>query len=160
MSAPRTRRCGHAATRRLDSCTATVHGRARIDLRRAAVDALNSSRCIRLGDSDVGSELRCSMPPRPRACADRPPMSFLGACGSAVSAACMSALRGCMGACVPQALAVRLPRLMVHGATSSEHISHVTTAESRSDSDAVTCESIGGTLGSRGISAVYGTCTP
>eukprot|EP00966_Prymnesium_polylepis_P196604 4555876-Prymnesium_polylepis.1 len=68
-----------------------------------------------------------------------------------------------MGACVPQALAVRLPRLMVHGVTSSEHISHVTsltTAESRSDSDAVTCESIGGKLGSRGISAVYGTCTP
>eukprot|EP00966_Prymnesium_polylepis_P087349 2021601-Prymnesium_polylepis.1 len=56
--------------------------------------------------------------------ADRPPMMFLGACGSAVSATCMSALRGCMCACVPQALPVRLPRLMVHGATSSEHISH------------------------------------
>eukprot|EP00966_Prymnesium_polylepis_P221106 5114585-Prymnesium_polylepis.1 len=70
-------------------------------------------------------------------------MMFLGARDSAVSAAwsrgpaCMSALCGCMGACVPQALAVCPPRLMVHGATSSEHISHVTTAESRSDSDAV-----------------------
>ena len=97
MGAPRTRRCGHAATRRLDSGTATVHGRAGIDLRRAAVDALNTSRCTRLRRSDVGSELRCSVPPRSRACADRPPRMFLGACGSAVSAACMSALRGCMG---------------------------------------------------------------
>ena len=49
LEAPRTRRCGHAATRRLDSGTATVHGRARIDLRRAAVDALNTSRCSRVG---------------------------------------------------------------------------------------------------------------
>ena len=30
-------------------------------------------------------------------------MSFLGACGSAVTAAGMSAQRGCMGACVEQA---------------------------------------------------------
>ena len=119
MEAPRTRRCGHAATQRLDCCTATVHGRAGIeslsrgmaapprarclqppsgiDLRRAAVDALNTSRCTRLRRSDVGSELRCSVPPSSRACADRPPRKFLGACGSAVSAACMSALRGCMG---------------------------------------------------------------
>eukprot|EP00966_Prymnesium_polylepis_P296233 6843095-Prymnesium_polylepis.1 len=56
-------------------------------------------------------------------------MMSLGACCSAVSAACTSALRGCVIACVPHALAVRLPRLTVHGATSSEHISHVTTAE-------------------------------
>eukprot|EP00966_Prymnesium_polylepis_P009594 221305-Prymnesium_polylepis.1 len=40
-------------------------------------------------------------------------MMSLGACGSAVSAACMSALCGCMSACVPQALAVCLPRLIM-----------------------------------------------
>eukprot|EP00966_Prymnesium_polylepis_P026042 600296-Prymnesium_polylepis.1 len=54
-------------------------------------------------------------------------------------------------------LAVRLLRLMMHGATSrasTRFAAHVTTAESRSDSDAMMCESIGGTLGSRGMSAV------
>eukprot|EP00966_Prymnesium_polylepis_P115529 2670528-Prymnesium_polylepis.1 len=39
------------------------------------------------------------MPPRPRACAHRPSMTFLGACGSAEAAGGMSAQRGGMGAC-------------------------------------------------------------
>eukprot|EP00966_Prymnesium_polylepis_P015727 363351-Prymnesium_polylepis.1 len=49
------------------------------------------------------------MPPRPRACAHRPLMTFLGACGSAVAAGDMSTQRGGMGACAAQAVAVRLP---------------------------------------------------
>eukprot|EP00966_Prymnesium_polylepis_P027786 642167-Prymnesium_polylepis.1 len=48
------------------------------------------------------------MPPRPRACAYRPSMTFLGACGSAVATGGMSAQRGGMGACAAQAVAVRL----------------------------------------------------
>eukprot|EP00966_Prymnesium_polylepis_P066803 1550879-Prymnesium_polylepis.1 len=50
-------------------------------------------------------------------------------------------------------------RCHVESASTSRTRPRLTTAES-SDSDAVTCESMGGTLGSRGISAVYGTCTP
>ena len=55
----------------------------------------------------------------------RPPISFLGAGGSAVTAAGMSAQCRCMGACAAQALAVRLPRLMLCGATSNVHVLHV-----------------------------------
>eukprot|EP00966_Prymnesium_polylepis_P268991 6214015-Prymnesium_polylepis.1 len=62
------------------------------------------------------------MPPRPRACAHRPSMTFLGACGSAVAAGGMFAQRGGMGACAAQrAVAVRLPRQMLCGAASHEH---------------------------------------
>jgi hypothetical protein len=60
----------------------------------------------------MGGELIIIMPQRPRACAHRPPMMFLGAHGSAVIAADMSAQRDCIGACVAQALAVRLPQLI------------------------------------------------
>ena len=73
------------------------------------------------GHSDIGGELIIIMPQRPRACAHRPPMMFLGAHGSAVTAADMFAQRDCIGACVAQALAVCLPQLMMCGATSSEH---------------------------------------
>eukprot|EP00966_Prymnesium_polylepis_P151635 3503447-Prymnesium_polylepis.1 len=74
-----------------------------------------------------------------------------------------------MGAWVPQTLAVSLPRLMVHGATVEREARlapHVARTSRRpsldrthgthgSDSDAVACESIGGTLGSPGMSAVH-----
>eukprot|EP00966_Prymnesium_polylepis_P229855 5318428-Prymnesium_polylepis.1 len=80
----------------------------------------------------------------------------LGACGSAVSAACMPVLRGCMSACemcATSAPAAADGCMVPRRARLRAHL--VTTAESRSDSvsDAVTCESIGGTLGSHGISA-------
>jgi len=98
--------------------------------------------------------------PRARPCADRCPATCLRACGSIVAAAGMCALRGCMGARAAQTLGLRLLRLVLCGAASSEHVSHAWMLGSGPHSDAVTCESIGGTLGSRGISAVHGTCAP
>eukprot|EP00966_Prymnesium_polylepis_P067060 1556895-Prymnesium_polylepis.1 len=62
------------------------------------------------------------MSQRPRACADWLRMSCLGARGSAVAAGSTLALRGCMGACAAQALAMRLPRLMLCGAASNVHV--------------------------------------
>ena len=56
--------------------------------------------------------------------------------------------RGCMGARTALSLGVRLLRVVLCGAASSEHVSHVTTVESRPDWNAVTCGTIGGTLGS------------
>eukprot|EP00966_Prymnesium_polylepis_P121990 2820001-Prymnesium_polylepis.1 len=47
------------------------------------------------------------MPPRPRACAHRPSMTFLGAGGSAVAAGGMSAAWGHGCTCAAQAVAVR-----------------------------------------------------
>ena len=74
------------------------------------------------GDGDIGGELTVTMPQRPRACADWLRMSCLGARGSAVAAGSTLALRGCMGACAAQALAMRLPRLMLCGAASNVHV--------------------------------------
>ena len=113
-------------------------------------------------DSDVGGELTITMPQRPRACADRLQTSFVGARGPAVAAGSTPELRGCMGACVAQALAVRLPRQILCGAASHEHVLHMRTTAGWSDSTAKTCWrwSTGGTLGSRCMSAVQCTCTP
>ena len=114
----------------------------------------------RSGASDAGGELNMTMPPRPRSCADRPPTSLLGACGSAVAAGGMSAQRGGMGACAAQAVAVRLPRLLLVGAASHEHVLHVRTPAAWSESIAETCGSAGSTLGSRCMSAVNSNCAP
>eukprot|EP00966_Prymnesium_polylepis_P283055 6540402-Prymnesium_polylepis.1 len=66
-----------------------------------------------------------------------------------------------MGACAAQAVAVRLPRQMLCGAASHEHVLHVQTTAARSDPTAETCGSIGGTLmGSRRMSTVQCTRAP
>eukprot|EP00966_Prymnesium_polylepis_P032024 745458-Prymnesium_polylepis.1 len=74
--------------------------------------------------------------------------------GSPVTAAGIAAQRGCMGTCVAQALAVRLPRQMLCGAASHEHVVHVRTTAAWPESTAETCGSTGGTLGSCCVSAV------
>ena len=158
--APRTPPCGHAAIRQLDSCTATVHGRARIELRRAAVDAPSSRWCTRFADCDAEQRAACKMHSGGRACAHRTPMTFLHACGPAVAAGSTLALHGRMGACEAQALAVRLPRLLLVGAASHEHVLHVRTPAAWSESIAETCGSAGSTLGSRCMSAVNSNCAP
>eukprot|EP00966_Prymnesium_polylepis_P176787 4093720-Prymnesium_polylepis.1 len=113
----------HAATRRLQSCTRTVHGRARIELRRPSsrVDSCSSRRCTQdpsshFGRKRHGRERQVTIPGRPQTCAFWRPTSFLGARGSAVTAESTAELRGCMGTCVAQTLAVRLPQLMLCGA--------------------------------------------
>ena len=123
-------------------------------------NALEQEVYTRSGASDAGGELNMTMPPRPRSCAHRPPMSFLGACGSAVAAGGMSAQRGGMGACAAQAVAVRLPRLLLCGAVSHEHVLHVWLTATWSEPTAETCGRIGGMLGSRCMSTVQCTRAP
>lgn len=66
-------------------------------------------------------------------------MSFVGACGAAMAAGSTAELGGCMGACAAQALAVRLPRLILCGAASYEHDLHVRRMAAWSESTAETC---------------------
>eukprot|EP00966_Prymnesium_polylepis_P017249 397617-Prymnesium_polylepis.1 len=82
---------GGAAMLRLGD---SIAARPRSTAVQKSIDELPSTRAAAGAGAPVyvGSKLRCSVPPRSRACADRPPIMFLGACGSAVSAACMSAL--------------------------------------------------------------------
>ena len=155
-----TRPCGHAATRLLDGDNLHARGRVPVQVGHRSVNALEQKVYTRSGASDAGGELNMTMPPRPRSCADRPPTSLLGACGSAVAAGGMSAQRGGMGACAAQAVAVRLPRLLLVGAASHEHVLHVRTTATWSKSTAETCGSIGGMLGSRCMSNVHCTRAP
>ena len=111
-------------------------------------------------NSDIGGEHKCIMPQRSRTCADRTRMSFLGARGPAVAAGSTLALRGCMGAWVAQTLAVRLPRLMLCGSASHEHVLRMRTTAVWLESTAKTCGSTAGTLGSCCVSALQCTCTP
>ena len=160
---------GRAATARLGSLTGTrsTHVAVSPSRTRSATDrATRSSRVGTpvsrvAGDSDIGGELTVAMPQRPRACADRLRMSFLGARGSAVAAGSTAELCGGMGACAAQALAVRLSRLLLVGAASHEHVLHVRTPAAWSESIAETCGSAGScTLGSRCVSAVNSACAP
>ena len=148
------------AIRFLDGDNLHARGRVPIQVGHRSVNALEQKVYPGSGASDAGGELNMTMPPRPRSCADRPPTSLLGACGSAVAAGGMSAQRGGMGACAAQAVAVRLPRLLLVGAASHEHVLHVRTPAAWSESIAETCGSAGSTLGSRCVSAVNSTCTP
>ena len=154
---------GGAATPRLgslDGYALDTRGHIPVQIGHTSRDALEQGRYTRLGDSDIGGEHMCIMPPRPRACAHRPSMTFLGACGSAVAAGGMSAQRGGMGACAAQAVAVRLPRLLLCGAVSHEHVLHVWLTATWSEPTAETCGSIGGMLGSRCMSTMQCTRAP
>jgi len=143
-----------AALLRRDGYALDTRGRVPVQVGHGSRDALEQGWYTRSGDSDVGGELSTIMPQRPHACADRLRTSFLGACGSAVAAGSTPELRGGMGACMAQALAVRLPRQILCGAASHEHVLHVRTTAVWSDSTAKTCGSTGGMLGSRGMSSV------
>ena len=56
------------------------------------------------------------------------------------------------------ALAVRLPQLILCGAASDEHVLHLQMTAAWSDSNAVTCRTIGGTLGISGVAACVHPC--
>ena len=111
-------------------------GRVAVQIGHRSRNALEQEVYPRLGDSDAGGELTLIIPLRPRACAHRLRRSFLGACGSAVAAGSLSAKRGGICACAAQTLAERLPRLMLVGAASHEHVLHVRTTAVWSESTA------------------------
>ena len=153
-----------AAESKLDSDTEAARPRVTVKTRRRSHQPFGASAGLPsrrvAGDSDIGGELTVAMPQRPRARADGLRMSFLGARGSAVAAGSTAELCGGMGACAAQALAVRLPRLLLVGAASHEHVLHVRTPAAWSESIAETCGSAGSTLGSRCMSAVNSNCAP
>ena len=93
-------RAATAATRLLDGDNLHARGRVPIQVGHRSVNVLEKKVYTRSSASDAGGELNMTMPPRPRSCADRPPTSLLGACGSAVAAGGMSAQRGAVGAWV------------------------------------------------------------
>ena len=149
-----------AALLRRDGDTLDTRGRVPVQIGQRSRDALEQEVYPGLGDSDVGRRAACKMHSGGRACAHRTPMTFLHACGPAVAAGSTLALHGRMGACAAQALAVRLPRLLLVGAASHEHVLHVRTPAAWSESIAETCGSAGSTLGSRCMSAVNSYCAP
>ena len=158
-SRPRTlqrRYCDATATR----SWLNARGCVAVQIGQRSRDALEQGWYTRLGDSDIGGELNGSMPPRPRACAHRPQTTFLGAGGSAVAAGSTAKLRGGMGAYATQTLAVRLPRLMLCGAASHEHVLRMRTMAVWSESTAETCGSTVAARWGRCMSTLQCICIP